>query len=178
MNDTKANDEGVDDCDDENDDHNGVVDNFCIVFMFFIIDVETCKDEKENTNHNLENYAAHYQNYKRSEVLMDVTNLQDILELCGISSEQSYVQHALGQGLLGGVVVGVQAALCLFFSLKSHIWYSGHFPHNCWASGEVSCIVLKLEGIVIGKLFMQQVSLKSINFIFPLLHPPQCHLPM
>ena len=37
--------------------------------------------------------------------------LQDILELCGISSEQSYVQHALGQGLLGGIAVGVQAAL-------------------------------------------------------------------
>ena len=37
-----------------------------------------------------------------------LSHLQDILELGGIGSEQCYVQHALGDRLLGGITIGVK----------------------------------------------------------------------
>ena len=42
---------------------------------------------------------------------MILSHSQDVLELGRITGEQGYVQHPLGDGLLGGVPVGVQLGL-------------------------------------------------------------------
>ena len=42
---------------------------------------------------------------------MLLTHRQDVLELGGVTGEEGNVQHALGDGLLGGVPVGVQLGL-------------------------------------------------------------------
>ena len=41
----------------------------------------------------------------------EITHSQDVLELGRITGEQGYVQHPLGDGLLGGVPVAVQLGL-------------------------------------------------------------------
>lgn len=59
----------------------------------------------------LKDYAGDDQDQHRKVIIVLLTHRQDVLELGGVTGEEGNVQHALGDGLLGGVPVGVQLGL-------------------------------------------------------------------